>query len=404
MKKTILITSVIILLLMAACVPPATPTAQIIPLTVTAPPAEPIASPIVDPTVVPGIDPSDTPSPAQPEATSEAGIQVVDALGRQVTLAQPPQRVVLAGRAVIMLADAVYLFPGVSEAIVGLGKTDQGNGNFIAQIDPAYADKEAFTNDVGPEQVAAVKPDLVILKSVMAETLGKGLEVLNIPVIYVDLENMEQYQKDLLVLGKVFGQEERALALTQWMVEEVERIETLGAAIPAEENPRVLLLNASEKEGVVSFSVAPKSYIQTWMVQTAGAEPVWLDVPLEKSWTQTGLEQIARWNPDQVYIISYNGRAGEFVQKIYDDANWAELPVVQNKQVFAFPTDYYSWDQPDIRWLLGLKWLSAMIAPAEQGQEPLLTEVKDFYTQMYGMTDVQFEEIILPRLSGIDLP
>ncbi|MFN8598026.1 MAG: hypothetical protein U0559_17805 [Anaerolineae bacterium] len=37
------------------------------------------------------------------------------------------------------------------------------------------------------------------------------------------------------------------------------------------------------------------------------------------------LEQIAAWNPDQIYIIAYNGNAQDVVAKLKADSKWAAL-------------------------------------------------------------------------------
>ena len=51
-------------------------------------------------------------SGAAPEtASSASSLTTTDARGREVTFAEPPQRIVIAGKANFMLNDTVYLFP-----------------------------------------------------------------------------------------------------------------------------------------------------------------------------------------------------------------------------------------------------------------------------------------------------
>ncbi|GAB4563047.1 MAG: hypothetical protein Fur0016_31050 [Anaerolineales bacterium] len=95
--------------------------------------------------------------------TPDSSITIVDALNRTVTLPDVPQRIVITGKALFMIADAAYLFPQAMEKIIGLGDAGQGSGNFIKLIDPNYAAKQTLAKDAGAEQVAALKPDLVIL-------------------------------------------------------------------------------------------------------------------------------------------------------------------------------------------------------------------------------------------------
>ena len=106
------------------------------------------------------VPPTDTPAVAE-----GTGITVTDALGREVVLPAAPRRIIITGRALFMIADAAYLFPGAAEKIVGLGDASQGSRNFIQLIDPNYAQKQTLDRDAGAEQIAALQPDLVLLKS-----------------------------------------------------------------------------------------------------------------------------------------------------------------------------------------------------------------------------------------------
>ncbi len=116
----------------------------------------------------------------------------------------------LNGKALFMIADAIYTFPEASRRIAAIGDTNQGTGNFIPLIDPSFNDKIQLGKEAGVEQIAAVQPDLVILKSSAAETMGAPLEQIGIPVVYLDFETEEQYQRDLATLGQLFQNEARA--------------------------------------------------------------------------------------------------------------------------------------------------------------------------------------------------
>ncbi|MGQ9813885.1 MAG: ABC transporter substrate-binding protein, partial [Candidatus Roseilinea sp.] len=172
---------------------------------------------------------------ASPTATPDASITIVDALGRTVILPSLPQRIVLAGRALFMIADAAYIFPSAGERIVGMGSTGQGSGNFIKLIDPDYASKQTLERDAGAEQVAALQPDLVMMKSNLAETVGAPIEALGIPVVYIDFETPEQYERDLAILGKVFGDEARAAEIAAFYQN---RIKEISAAVKEAPKPR----------------------------------------------------------------------------------------------------------------------------------------------------------------------
>ncbi len=384
-SKKILFVFIIAMLVLSACTPSNTPTAEIIPITVTVPPQGD------------GIE-----SVTQTEEAPSAPITTTDALGRTITLEKVPERIVLAGKAVIMVADAMYLFPDVGNRVVGIANLNQGHGSFIEAIDPTFGEKEKLENDAGPEQIAALQPDLVILKSSMAEKLGSPLEILGIPVIYLDFETPEQYQRDLATLGQVFQNDARAQELASYFSDVATKVASATAGMDDTQKPRVLLIYYSTKDGNVAFNVAPESYIQTYMVQTAGGIPVWLDIELDTGWTKVNLEQIAAWDPDQIFIVTYTENTVEIVDNLKEDPNWQALKAVTNNQIYAFPADFYSWDQADARWVLGLKWLATKIQPDLWSSVDMLQETKAFYQTLYGMDETIFESQVAPLLTGIE--
>ncbi len=349
------------------------------------------------PQMLPSAAQAATPYP-QPPSTS--GFTVQDALGRQVQFSAPPQRIVMAGKALFMLADAVYLFPQARERIVALGNAGQGTGNFISLIDPQYEQKAILAGDAGPEQIAAVQPDLVLLKSYLAESLGGPLETLGIAVVYLDLETPEQYQRDLITLGQIFQAPERAEAINAYYRQNVERVQQ---AVQGAEKPKVLLLQYSEKDGAVAFNVPPQNWMQTILTELAGGEPLWKQIQLGKGWTQVSLEQIAAWDADKIFVISYFDDVSEVVNQLKQDPQWQALRAVQQGNLYGFPGDLYSWDQPDVRWILGLSWLAARLHPQRFPDYDALQEVRQFYQILYGLDETFVNEKILPTLRG-DLP
>ncbi len=332
--------------------------------------------------------PSPTPSP----------LTVTDTLGREVTLPAPPQRIVVAGKATIMIVDALYLFPEGPQRLAAVGATAQG-GDFLPIVDPNAAAKATLGAEAGPEQIAAAGPDLVILKSYLREKLGAPIEALGIPVFYVSLETPEQYLAELRALGRLLGNEARAEAVIAFYRERTERVQRRVADLPEDGKPRVLVLQHSAKGGETAYSVPPAAWMQTLLVQMSGGRPVWTDVQ-GSGWTVVTLEQIAAWDPDQVYVIDYFGDPTQAVEKLRADPVARNLRAVQTGQVFGFPKDTYSWDQPDTRWILGLQWLASHIHPDRFADLDILQEFTTFYRTLYRLDDGAIEGRLRPLLRG----
>lgn len=138
------------------------------------------------PTAVPTAEPT-------PEKFS-----VTDALGRVVEFERLPERVVIAGKATTLLIDTAYIFPRAGQVVVAVEERLQSAQNFMPLLDPQWSDKTQLELDSAAEQIAPYQPDLVILKTYMAEKVGQPLEQLGIKVLYLDLETTETFYVILL--------------------------------------------------------------------------------------------------------------------------------------------------------------------------------------------------------------
>lgn len=340
--------------------------------------------------------------PANPVSGSgsSSSFTVVDALGRNVTFKTAPQRIVLVGKALIMVADAVYTFPEAGKRIVAIGSTTQGSNNFIPMIDPAYKTKIMLDANAGAEQIAAAQPDCVIMKSSNAQTLGKSLETVNIPVLYLDFETPEQYQRDLKTLGQIFQNPARATQLAALYQGKVDAIAKTISTLKDDQKPRTLILYYTEKDGAITFNVPPMGWMQTLLVTTAGGRPVWQDANPGSGWTKVSLEQVAAWKPDVIFVIAYTSPINDVVKKLKADPQWQGLGAVKNNKVYGFVTDVYSWDQPDPRWILGLTWVAAKLHPELFPGLDVTQEAEALYKELYGMDHAAFQKNIQPILAG----
>lgn len=339
-------------------------------------------------------------TPVAGGSASSGSFKITDALEREVTFEKVPSKIVLAGKALFMIADAIYLFPEAGKNIIALGSTKQGSGNFIPMIDPTFADKISLDSEAGAEQIASAQPDCVIMKSSNAEKLGTPLEELGIPVVYLDFETPEQYQRDLTTLGQLFQNPARAEELIAYYQGKVDAMTTTLSSLTNDQKPRTLILYYSDKDGEVAFNVPPMGWMQTFIVQTAGGFPVWQDANPAKGWTKVNLEQIAAWNPDVIFIVAYFNPTDEVIEGLKADAQWQALDAMKNGKVYGFAKDVYSWDQPDTRWLLGLTWAAGILHPDLFPDLDIAKEAQAFYSDLYGMDEASFQENILPLLPG----
>ena len=331
---------------------------------------------------------------------ADTTLHLTDGLGRRVSFPESPERVVLAGRANLFLADAVYLFSSASDHVIALAQTDQGMGDFYPLLDPAYQHKRRLPNSAGVEEIMALQPDVVMIKDSMYSTIGRQLEELSLPVLTLGLESYDEYLRDIGLLGELFQEQSRAALLQKDMTDRVQRA---SRGLESEEQPEVLMLYYTAREGTSTFHTPPTGWIQTFMTETVGAHPVWVQEHSGNGWQVVNFEQIARWDPDMIFLISYTLPSRDVVSTLKASPLWQSLNAVQQDMLLPFPGDFHSWAQADIRWLLGLKWLAGQIHPRLYPDLDMEQEVISFYQYYLSVSPDVTEKHVLPLVKE-DLP
>jgi iron complex transport system substrate-binding protein len=322
-----------------------------------------------------------------------------DASGGSVQLTKYPERIVIEGKLTQMILDFYLLFPDQSQKLVGIQKRLQTVLDFIKIIDPSVVAKLNLEQDASAEQVAPLNPDLVIMKSSLKNTLGSSFDTINVPVVFMDFENPVQIEREISNLGIILNQSIRAIEINKLFKTWQELVTLKTANLAADLKPKILMLQYSERNGLVAFDVPPAIWLQTQMVELAGGIPVWKDLAKSGGWMTVSLEQIAAWDADMIFIINYSGNSAEIVEKLLTNSSWQAMRAVKNSLIFGFPGDFLSWDQPDPRWVLGLNWLGNKIHPdlIDFDKEILINQ---FYKEFYNLESTVVNEKIIPLLKG----
>jgi iron complex transport system substrate-binding protein len=279
--------------------------------------------------------------------------------------------------------------------------TDQGLGDVLTLLDPSHPARVRFPNNAGAEQIAAAKPDLVVLKTYSKQSVGDALERAGIAVLYLDLESPETFAADVRTLGDVLRQPERASAINRWYQSRVAAVvAAMGTASAPGARPGVLVVQATGKDADLAVTVPPAGWIQAWMVETAGGVPVWVAGNRTTGWLKVGIEQVAAWDPERVLVVSYATSAADAVQRLAGSPAWQATRAGKAGRIGPFPADFASWDQSDARWILGLEWLAATLHPDRFPGFDLRAEATAFYRDLYGLDAAAIESLILPRLTA----
>src|SRR6056297_2294543 len=162
---------------------------------------------------------------------SDEPVVITDATGHSVALERLPEQIAIAGKATILVQNAVFLFEAAETRVIALENRRQSAFRFLPLIDPKISQKTVFAVNAGPEQIAATKPDLVLMKNFMAGSLGAPLKKLGIPVLYLNLETPDDFYRDIQTLGAVFGNPVRAETINQFYQTRINRVRELSSNI-----------------------------------------------------------------------------------------------------------------------------------------------------------------------------
>lgn len=331
---------------------------------------------------------------------SAAPLHITDAEGEMMTLPEPPQHIVLAGRGSLMLLHTAALFPEAAERLVAVSAGRLLNRKQMERFTRAGRlpdDLAMLTAEVGPEQLAPLRPDFVVLKT-GASRLREACRRVGIPTCMMDIETPASFEHAVTMFGIVFGDTERADALLTYYRTAQEKIAQRLSTVPVEHRPRVLLVQTGSEGGALSFRVPGQEWMQTTMVELAGGQPVWTSMTGLGGWSVMGLEQIAVWNPEVVFVVDYEDPE-RAVAALRADPTWRLLSAVKAGRLYAVPSDGATWDQPDPRWVLGLTWMAKKLHPGRMADVDLPAALREFYA-WYGLTADAVIKEIEPFIAG----
>lgn len=330
-----------------------------------------------------------------------APFSAVDANGDAVALAAAPERILVAGKTALIPSDALFLFPEGRKHLLRLARVDQGMGNLFALLEPGLAAASAAgtLQNGGTEELAALRPELVIAKTAATATVIDKLRPLGIPCFAMSLETPEEWLRELPELGRLLGEEARAEEVCGMIRARMAAVEDgmRGAlSVAGAVRPRVLLLQASAADGVMSFSVSPDAWLQTWMVEAAGGEPLWKGTGLTANgWSKVSFEQIAAWNPDAIFFVGFKAPVAPLLAAVKADRRWQLLKAARTGRLYAMPADLVAYSQPVSRWVLCLQWLAAKLWPEAFPGFDMEAEIVRFYREFFGVEEGPVLDAIL---------
>ena len=326
-------------------------------------------------------------------------ITVVDALNRTLVFDRYPERIVFVGKGARYMLDLFYVFKSAPKKIIAFD-TMFKTSPVLQLLEPELDKKAIFTGTPNVETLISLKPDLVIMKSAFKKD-GDTYESAGLRVMYVDPETPEGFFRDLMNIGVVMGERDRAAEVASYIKMILTYLHDKLANI-SETRPRVLFLYYSVKGDTASIKVPPSSYLQNYLIELAGGDSVSKNIP-GGQWVEINLEQVLAWNPSIIFVVTYstNPSPTDVIQRLISDPSWSNIDAIKNKRIYPVPGLEYSWDMPGPKWPLFIVYAASKIYPELFRDFSLKQFLVDYYSRIYDIDLGSAEKIALYDLRGM---
>jgi iron complex transport system substrate-binding protein len=287
--------------------------------------------------------PSGSPQAASPATASTAPTQspitVRDDAGRVVTLAAPPKRIVSASPSTTELAFAV----GLGDEIVAVDKFSNYPPEAISRTSiGSYTDPDL-------ETMLGADPDLVLATDVHVAKLLPALEKQGIPTVVLSAKNIEGVLLNLLLLGRVAGDEAQADKVVADLRTRIAAVETRVAG----SDPVSVFYELDP----TLFTTGPGTFIDD-VIRRAGGRNI--ASATTEQYPQLSAEEVIAADP--AVILLADEAAGVTPEAVGARSGWAKLSAVTNGRVVVIDPDIGS--RPGPRVVDALELIAATLHPA----------------------------------------
>jgi iron complex transport system substrate-binding protein len=264
-----------------------------------------------------------------------------DALGREVTLEAPPQRL-------------IGLAPSITEILYYLGLGDRVVG--VTQFS-SYPPEAALKPKVGTyvnlnvERIIDLTPDLVIATQDGNERRDvELLEQAGITVYVVNPRNVSSLVETIQEVGTLSGVPQRAKAQSHKLASRVDRIVEKTTLLP-----KPLVFVQIQLKPIMTVN---KHTFHHDLIRLSGGRNMTGDEPI--TYPRISLEEVIRRKPE-VILISSMERQGRFEKARLEWFQWTSIPAVQTGRVHLIDSDLI--DRPSPRLIDGLEAMAKFIHP-----------------------------------------
>jgi len=265
-----------------------------------------------------------------------------DDMGREVSIDEAPQRI-------------VSHVPPITEILfaLGLGEKVVGVSDFCDYPEEVKS-KPSVGNYFNPaiENIVALEPDLVLTDG-HSDSI-RQLDTLGIKYLVIDPQDIEGIFKDIEILGKVAGVEDRAKQLVDDMKEDISNVVSRVEGAPMVR--AFYVVDATDLNN--PWTAGPGTFVDS-LITMAGGENIAAKAPAP--WIQLSIEQLVSSDPEVVILPAEHGTAFTSPEVLEGHPAWREITAVKQGRICIIDGDLVDGYGPRI--VQGLEEIARAIHP-----------------------------------------
>lgn len=269
---------------------------------------------------------------------------VVDDLGRMVTIDETPQRIIS-----LAPSNTEILFAlGLGDRVVGV--TEYCNYPEAATAKP----KVGGFSTVDIEKVVSLEPDLVLATRIHGKTVIPALEELGLTVLALAPGCIDEVVNNITLVGEISGQDKQASQLVDNLRTRIETVANETQNLAPDQRPRVLYLTWHDP-----LMTAGTGTLADDVISKAGGQNIAYDISGDKA---INLETVIHRDP-QVIIASVGMGTGEDLpwQYVKTEPRLRNTQALLNNRVYKIDGDLIH--RPGPRIVEALELMAQFIHP-----------------------------------------
>ncbi len=316
--------------------------------------------------------------------------EVVDIVGRTVTVPTNPQRIAaIVGPGY----EKIFMLGAADRIVIKSGMT--GERPWGLKTNPNLAKIAVLENPQDPNVEELVNLDVDLAFFWGTEDPIRKMESVGIPAVATqesetspeNLDEFIEYQKkEVRVFANALGEDaqKKAEKWCDYFDEQIEYVTSRTSKLKESEIKKVYYARSDDALKCFSRNSTPQ-----YLVELAGGVSVAKDTKDTVNALVT-LEQIIEWDPDVIFMGRMNS-----TDAVLKDERWADIAAVKNKEVYLSPNGVMYWDYSSEGALL-LPYIASKLHPELFKDLDMIKETKEYYKDFYSydLSDEDAERIL----------